>query len=200
MPKIDAATVAEHRRQQTQRVMEAATGLFLERGYHGVSLGDIADAIGLRRSSLYRYFPDKHTLALRLTEQALEVQLEREREASSAASRLPRADRVHEWADRQLAYAHTPEHHLIVQLAAAFTDPAPTIAAAHAELGQLLRMLLAEPPACQDPELTADLITSLVVATARAQQRPSADPTLAQATMHLAITALLDAATEPAAA
>lgn len=75
-------------------------------------------------------------------------------------------------------------------------DPEPTIAAAHAELGRLLREQLAEPPGCQDPQLTADLITSLVVTSARVLDRPSVDPGLARTTLRRAIDALLDAATQ----
>ena len=41
-----------------------AARLFAERGVEGVSLKEIADAVGCRAPALYRYFPDKDALLL----------------------------------------------------------------------------------------------------------------------------------------
>jgi AcrR family transcriptional regulator len=46
------------------RVLEAALGLFADRGYSGASIRDIADGAGIRSASLYDLFPSKaHILA-----------------------------------------------------------------------------------------------------------------------------------------
>jgi AcrR family transcriptional regulator len=43
-------------------IRRAATRLFAERGYLGVSMNDIADAVGIRAPSLYHFVGSKHEL------------------------------------------------------------------------------------------------------------------------------------------
>jgi AcrR family transcriptional regulator len=45
-----------------QAILDAALGLFAERGYFGTSLRDVARAVGVRESALYNYFPGKEAL------------------------------------------------------------------------------------------------------------------------------------------
>lgn len=45
-----------------QELARVAIGLFAERGYEAVSMADIADAAGVGRRSLFRYFPTKADL------------------------------------------------------------------------------------------------------------------------------------------
>jgi AcrR family transcriptional regulator len=45
-----------------RRLQEAALRLFGERGYHGVSVREIAEAAGVRASSLYAHFESKEAL------------------------------------------------------------------------------------------------------------------------------------------
>jgi len=51
--------VERKRRQARQRIIEAARDLFLERGYDGVSVGDIAERAEVGRTTFFRYFGDK---------------------------------------------------------------------------------------------------------------------------------------------
>lgn len=64
MPKIKAPTIAEHVARQERAILDAAGELFASRGLAGTDLSDIAEAVGLARSSLYRYFPDKDHILL----------------------------------------------------------------------------------------------------------------------------------------
>jgi AcrR family transcriptional regulator len=65
-------------RQTKQQVAEAAFELFCQRGYHGVTVEDIAAAAGVTKGAFYYYYSDKDDLATdlwhdvwtRLTEQA----------------------------------------------------------------------------------------------------------------------------------
>jgi AcrR family transcriptional regulator len=138
VPRISAETVAQHVVQQENAVFDAAIRLFLEHGYANVALGDIAAAVGLKRTSLYRYFPDKaHILA---------QWLRRELDAEAATSaRLLGGDgevaaRIERWVDHQLAYARRPEHTLVT--AAPEADRALD-AATRAELADGHRRVLA---------------------------------------------------------
>lgn len=45
-----------------ERIVEQATRLFAERGFDGVSLQSIADAVGVRKPSLLYHFPSKDAL------------------------------------------------------------------------------------------------------------------------------------------
>ncbi len=53
----------------------AAIRLFREKGYHGTSMQDIADALGLYKGSLYHYIRSKEELLARLSEGALDETL-----------------------------------------------------------------------------------------------------------------------------
>jgi len=45
-----------------EKITEAALELFSRRGYDGVSVRDIAKAVGIRESSLYNHFPGKRAI------------------------------------------------------------------------------------------------------------------------------------------
>lgn len=64
MPRIEAANIEEHVRRQTGRIRSAATQLFRDLGYRGTDMEDIAQAVGLARNSLYRYYPNKDHILL----------------------------------------------------------------------------------------------------------------------------------------
>ncbi len=60
-----------------EKVLEAASTIFHQKGYNGTSIDEILKATGLSRSSLYDSFKDKHSLYL----QALEFYKTREQAA-----------------------------------------------------------------------------------------------------------------------
>jgi AcrR family transcriptional regulator len=49
-----------------QRILEAATALFSERGYHGTSMREVAAAVGIKAGSLYNHFPGKEDLLFQI--------------------------------------------------------------------------------------------------------------------------------------
>lgn len=56
-----------------ERVLAVAEGLFGERGYMGVTLGDVAEALGMRKPSLYHHVPGgKEQLYVEVMEDLLE--------------------------------------------------------------------------------------------------------------------------------
>ena len=54
--------VTAKRRRRRAQILQAALGAFRERGYHATTLDDIAVRLGLRKTALYHYFPDKEAI------------------------------------------------------------------------------------------------------------------------------------------
>lgn len=57
---------------QRQSILDAACRLFIEKGFGGTNINDIADAVGVSRTALYYYFPSKETMLQALTEEVTE--------------------------------------------------------------------------------------------------------------------------------
>jgi TetR/AcrR family transcriptional regulator, cholesterol catabolism regulator len=61
----DMESAASERTASSPRrdeILEAATLLFAEQGYHAVGMRAIAESVGIRSSSLYHHFPSKQAL------------------------------------------------------------------------------------------------------------------------------------------
>src|SRR3954447_2976392 len=94
-PEEPLSRVARRRDRKVQDILTAAADVLAERGYHGMSLDEIAERLDLTKATLYHYFPSKEALVsacleaiatrsnLRLAEVAAET-------AGSAAARLHR--------------------------------------------------------------------------------------------------------------
>ena len=60
-------------RDSTQRVLDVAETLFMDRGYNAITLRDIADELGIKQASLYYHFPGgKEQLFLAMAERMFE--------------------------------------------------------------------------------------------------------------------------------
>lgn len=58
MPKIWSDTLADHRDSVREAILDATAGLVAEHGLTGVSMSGIAQASGIGRATLYKYFRD----------------------------------------------------------------------------------------------------------------------------------------------
>jgi AcrR family transcriptional regulator len=75
-----------------EEILSAAARIFREKGYHGTSVRDIAESVGLLKGSLYHYIRSKEELLARLFEGALEETI---RELDEIAARdEPVTDRL----------------------------------------------------------------------------------------------------------
>jgi TetR/AcrR family transcriptional regulator, cholesterol catabolism regulator len=89
-----AATMATRRRELTRQ----AARLFAEKGYHGTSLADLAEAMGVRKPSLYSHMTSKQALLLETMREgaaAFHRSLDAIPENSSATDKIQRALRGH---------------------------------------------------------------------------------------------------------
>jgi AcrR family transcriptional regulator len=89
MPRIFAPTVAQHRTETNERLLDAFGELLMKKGYDGVSLADVAGAVGLARTAIYNYFPDRETLLVAWTDREVARTIEallREVEAAESST------------------------------------------------------------------------------------------------------------------
>jgi TetR/AcrR family transcriptional regulator len=54
--------IQEKRRRRRAEILHAALRTFREKGYHAATLDDIAEQLGVRKTALYHYFPDKEAI------------------------------------------------------------------------------------------------------------------------------------------
>ncbi|KPK03745.1 MAG: hypothetical protein AMS20_09990 [Gemmatimonas sp. SG8_28] len=54
--------VRAKRQRRREEILHAALRAFRQKGFHGTTLDDIADYLGVRKTALYHYFPDKEAI------------------------------------------------------------------------------------------------------------------------------------------
>ena len=57
-------------------ILEAAAQIIREKGYHATSMQDIAEAVDLRKASLYHHFDGKQNILVELLDMALDILIE----------------------------------------------------------------------------------------------------------------------------
>lgn len=67
MPQANTQTtlsphVRQKRRRRRTEILHAALRAFRDKGYHSTTLDDIASHLGVRKTALYHYFPDKESI------------------------------------------------------------------------------------------------------------------------------------------
>lgn len=67
VPEFRRARSAEAKQRREQAILEAAARLGAERGIRRVTLTDIADAVGMHKSAMLRYFETREQIYLKLT-------------------------------------------------------------------------------------------------------------------------------------
>ena len=120
MPRIDAGSIEEHVRVQTARILDAASRLFQERGYRNTDMDGIAQAVGLARNSLYRYYQNKDFILLACVERDMSAFVERMHGLSDHYPD-PLA-RIGAWLDMQIDMATSPAHASLEMMAEIRTD------------------------------------------------------------------------------
>lgn len=182
MPRINADSIADHVAHQRAAVLDAAVHLFTTRGYADVSLADIAAEVGLARSSLYRYVPDKLHLLVEWYLAAVPRTIA-DWEAAVAGEGTP-ADRVKRWARTYLTWAESPEHQLVAPLTESLAqlDDATraNILSLHRTMMEVVNRVVATAgiPHDQIPG-TVELLAGATLGVARAEARQGrADPSL----------------------
>ncbi|HSM36472.1 MAG TPA: TetR/AcrR family transcriptional regulator [Longimicrobiales bacterium] len=87
MPSETATTASPHVRRKRERrraeILHAALETVREKGYHATTLDDIAERLGIRKTALYHYFPEKDAILYACHRESL-AELDRLIESSAA--------------------------------------------------------------------------------------------------------------------
>ena len=76
MPKLWNETIETHRDDVRGAILDATAGLVGEHGVAGVTMSRIAQAAGIGRATLYKYFPDVETILVSWHERQIQAHLE----------------------------------------------------------------------------------------------------------------------------
>ncbi|WP_182353094.1 TetR/AcrR family transcriptional regulator [Flaviflexus huanghaiensis] len=71
MPKITGRSLLEHRNTTRRRLMDTLDALMTERGFESVSMSDVANHSGIRRTTIYNHFTDKEDLLIAFVEEKM---------------------------------------------------------------------------------------------------------------------------------
>jgi AcrR family transcriptional regulator len=98
------AGLRERKKQEArQRISSVATGLFLEHGFDGVTVAEIAEAAGFSKMTVFNYFPRKEDMFLDRHVEAVDLLVTAVRERAPGQ---PAVDAVRALAHRLLAEDH----------------------------------------------------------------------------------------------
>lgn len=97
------ATISPHIRDKRERrraeILRAALRAFRDKGYHGTTLDDIAERVGVGKTALYHYFPDKEAILYECHRESLaavrRIMTGAGRSTESAADQLSNVIREH---------------------------------------------------------------------------------------------------------
>jgi AcrR family transcriptional regulator len=166
MPRIRAASVAEHRTMQRRALLDAARALLSEGGTEALTFPALAERTGLARSSVYEYFRSRAAVVEELCAVDFPVWAA-EVEAAMAAAGAPAAQ-IEAYVRTQLTLVGDRRHRAVVAISAGELDAGARekIRAAH---GGLIAMVVAALAALghREPRLTAMLLQGVVDAAVR---------------------------------
>jgi AcrR family transcriptional regulator len=95
MPRLWTETIDEHRRAVREAIVETTAELVAEHGLRSVTMSRIAEATGIGRATLYKYFPDVEAILVVWHQQQIAGQLERLAKArDEAADEVQRLEAV----------------------------------------------------------------------------------------------------------
>jgi AcrR family transcriptional regulator len=103
-----------------EKILDAAETLFARRGFAGVGLSEIADAVGLGKSSLFHHFPTKAQLYAAVVERIL-LEIEDALTRALAAGGSP-VDRLDRWVDTIVDLLGARSSHARLLLRSLFED------------------------------------------------------------------------------
>jgi AcrR family transcriptional regulator len=199
MPRINAATVAEHRAHQRRALLDAAREALLDGGYPALSFTELARRTGMARPTVYSYFQTKEEIVIALCE----VELPRvgaDTDRAVARAHGPR-ERLAAFVRAQLRAAQERRYRIAHALVdAPLSDQTRrTIMVLHHDLMPSAVPILTE-LGHPDPAIAAALLQGLINAAVTAMDTGESPRRIARATIDAALSGFGATGTTPAPA
>ncbi|MFD4859446.1 TetR/AcrR family transcriptional regulator [Streptomyces atratus] len=193
MPKIRAATVAEHHAQQRLALVRAARELLEGGDAEAVTFTAVARATGLARNSVYKYFPGRPELLAAVVEDAMPRWTDAIQSGMSVAG-TPE-EKIAAYVSSQLELVRSGEHRIAQALAGVrdATVVRESAARVHRELLTPLIGALTELGE-EDPRRTALLLQGIVNAATTAIETGDDHVAVTDRAVRMAVTAITGAA------
>ncbi|MEE1809255.1 TetR/AcrR family transcriptional regulator [Streptomyces sp. BE133] len=193
MPKIRAATVAEHHAQQQLALVRAARELLEGGDAEAVTFTAVARATGLARNSVYKYFPGRPELLAAVVEDAMPRWTDAIQSGMSVAD-TPE-EKIAAYVSSQLELVRSGEHRIAQALAGVrdATVVRESAARVHRELLTPLIGALTELGE-EDPRRTALLLQGIVNAATTAIEAGDDHVAVTDRAVRMAVTAITGAA------
>ena len=141
MPKLWRATIDEHRRTVQDAILDSAWGLAAEHGPLSVTMSQVADAAGIGRATLYKYYRDVESILVACHDRHVAAHLEQLKELRERA--VGPGERLVKVLAAYGLIAYHRERHGTPELGA-LLHRGEHIADAQRELGALFQQLLLE--------------------------------------------------------
>ncbi|WP_448316910.1 TetR/AcrR family transcriptional regulator [Streptomyces sp. CO7] len=170
MPKINAATVAEHRARQREALVQAAVEMLVQEGAAAVTPAAVGARAGLARSSVYQYFDSSAALLATVVEEAF--RRSDEALARAMADATGPVERAEAYFRESLRLGAEGAHRPAAALMGADLPPACRARLMELHLRQVAPFRASvEEIGVPEPELTADLIAGMLHSALSAVER-----------------------------
>ncbi len=141
MPKLWSDTIEAHRRTVRDATIEATTALVAAHGLRAVTMSQIAEATGIGRATLYKYFPDVEAILAAWHEREITSHLEQLAQARDHASGP--AERLEAVLVAYATIAHESHGHHDAELASLLHRD-ERVVRAEEHLGDMVRRLIVD--------------------------------------------------------
>jgi AcrR family transcriptional regulator len=141
VPKLWNETIAAHRREVREAILDTASALVAEHGLRSVTMSQIAEDTGIGRATLYKYFPEVEAILLAWHERQIAGHLEYLAEIRDGAN--DGEERLDAMLEAYAAIAHESHGRHNAELAT-FLHRNEHVARAQHHLRAMIRDVLAE--------------------------------------------------------
>jgi AcrR family transcriptional regulator len=174
VPKISAATVAEHRRMRRDTLVDVAASLMRDQGSAAVTMGAVAERAGLTRTAVYEYYRSAADLIADVIVDELAAWADH---LTDACADIPDPrERLETWIRAALAYVEDGRHALVRAAGDATLPPVrrAQVQSMHRELARPVTDAMRD-LGVSSPERNASYVWSIVEAATRRIEAGRAD-------------------------
>jgi AcrR family transcriptional regulator len=147
MPRLWTDTIEAHRREVREAILDSAAELIDQHGLLTVTMSQIAEATGIGRATLYKYFPDVEAILFAWHDRKISTHLEHLAEVRDGAEDA--IGRLEAWLGALARINRESQGHHDAELAA-FLHRDEHLAGPQEELRHMIRELLRDGVRCGD--------------------------------------------------